>query len=59
MDHLKALCDALDIQLGAAMGEESATAETDIEQIILKKARSLSTADQEMLIAFMDRLGNR
>lgn len=59
MDHLRALCDALDMQLGAAMGEESVHAATDLEQVILKKARGLSTTDQEMLIAFMERLGPR
>lgn len=57
MDHLRALCDALDMQLGQAMGDEPAQAKTDLEQLILKKARDLSTADQELLISFMERLG--
>lgn len=56
MEHLQALCDVLELQIGEAMGENPATAKTALEQVILKKAKKLSAGDQEMLIAIMDRM---
>lgn len=57
MEHLKVLCEVLEIQIGEAFGEHPLEAKTELEQAILKKARPLSPADQELVIAFMERLG--
>lgn len=56
MDHLRALCDVLDMQVGEAMGDKPMEAKTALEQVILQKARPLSERDQEMLIAIIDRM---
>ena len=57
MEQLRGLCDVLELQLGEAMGETSATPRTDLEHVILKMAQDLSNADQELAIAFLARLG--
>jgi transcriptional regulator with XRE-family HTH domain len=57
MEHLRELCEVLDLQVGEAFGDKPLEAKTELEQAILKKARPLSPTDQELVIAFMARLG--
>jgi transcriptional regulator with XRE-family HTH domain len=56
MEQLRGLCEVLDIELGEAMGGAPLEAKTALEQVILAKSRPLSEADQELVIAFLDRL---
>jgi hypothetical protein len=56
MDQLRGLCEVLELELGEAMGGQPLEAKTALEQVILAKARPLSEADQELVIAFLDRL---
>lgn len=56
MNHVKAICDVLDLEIGEAFGAESLSAETDMEQVILRKVRNLSAEDQELALAMINRL---
>lgn len=56
MNHVKAICDVLDLEIGEAFGADSLSAETDLEQVILKKLRQLSPEDQELALTMLDRL---
>jgi len=56
MNHVKAICDVLELEVGEAFGAESSVAQTDMEQVILQKVRKLSAQDQEFALAMLDRL---
>lgn len=53
MEHLKALCDVLDVSLDEAVSGSPAQAVTAVEQVLLHEFRKLSPRAQENLIALM------
>lgn len=56
MNHVRAICSVLDLEIGEAFGEDSLQAETDVEQIMLKKLRKLSPEDQELAMTLIEGL---
>lgn len=56
MNHVRAICKVLDIDIAEAFGEDSLKAETDVEQVMLKKLRKLSADDQEIAMTLIESL---
>ncbi len=56
MNHVRAICSVLDLEIGEAFGEDSAQAQTDVEQVMLKKMRKLSPEDQELAMTLIEGL---
>ena len=50
MDHMRALCDALDMSLDEAMGKAPKQAQTEVEQRMLSILRDLDPAQAEALL---------
>lgn len=50
MDHMRALCNALDMSLDEAMGQSPKEAQTDMEQRMLSILRDLDPAQAEALL---------
>lgn len=59
MNHVRAICTVLDLEIGEAFGEESLQAETDVEQVLLKKLRKLSPEDQEIAMTLIESLARK
>lgn len=59
MDHLRGLCDVLELSLDEAVRGAPGEAKTAVEQRMLDVMRDLSDADQEMLLAMASRMGDR
>lgn len=58
MEQLRGLCSVLDLQVGEAMGGDPLQPQTAMEQLILQKVRGLNIDDQELAVAFLERLGS-
>lgn len=56
MNHVRAICSVLELEIGEAFGEDSAHAQTDVEQVMLKKLRKLSPDDQEIAMTLIEGL---
>ena len=56
MNHVRAICAVLDLEIGEAFGEDSVQAQTDVEQVMLKKMRKLSPEDQEIAMTLIEGL---
>ena len=56
MNHVRAICSVLDLEIGEAFGEDSVQAQTDVEQVMLKKLRKLSPDDQEIAMTLIEGL---
>jgi hypothetical protein len=56
MNHVRAICSVLELEIGEAFGEDSAHAQTDVEQVMLKKLRKLSPDDQEIAMTLIESL---
>ena len=56
MNHLRGLCDVLDLTLDEAVKGAPAEAKTGTEQRMLEAMRSMSDADVEMLLAMAARM---
>lgn len=56
MDHLRGLCDILDMSLDEAVKGAPAEAQTGAEQRMLDAMRTLGDADIEMLLAVAARM---
>lgn len=59
MHHLRGICDVLDLSIGQAMGEKSAEAKTDLEQVAFNDFHWLTAEDQEMVAAMIKSLRSR
>lgn len=57
MDHLRGLCDVLDLSIDEAIKGTPGEAKTGLEQRMLDVLRGLSDVDQEMLLAMAARMG--
>jgi transcriptional regulator with XRE-family HTH domain len=58
MQHLRGLCDVLDLSIDEAVKGAPNEAQTGVEQRMLDLLRSISDADGEMLLAMGERLKN-
>lgn len=56
MEHLKGLCQVLEMRVSEAMGETPLEAKTGIEQAVLAKLRNMSAAKAELLLALADEM---
>jgi transcriptional regulator with XRE-family HTH domain len=59
MNHLRGLCDVLDLSIAEAMDEPSIEARTDLEQVILRGLRGIEPEDQELVAAMVESLKAR
>lgn len=59
MNHLRGLCDVLDLSIAEAMDEPSLEARTDLEQVILRGLRRIEPEDQELVAAMIQSLKSR
>lgn len=57
MEHLRALCDVLDVSLDEAMKGAAREAKTATQQLVLDAMDSMDPADEEMVLALIMRMG--
>lgn len=57
MEHLRGLCEVLELSLDEAVKGAPGEAKTAVEQRMLEVMRGLNDVDQEMLLAMASRMG--